>query len=179
MSESPERGSPTPHVGVLAGMRLVLIAASIALVACASTKARARVDRLGGINYAPRDEDHVIHVYERADDITRPYEKIGRVLAALKHEQTHLLMGTWSSPLASTLQDVLPEMEKRAREIGGDALILRDGTFGSTVKGSVMGMPMDMSSYLDTGSAFGNLEHYATVIRYTVGSEPSASQPSK
>lgn len=38
MSESPERGSPTPHVGVLAGMRLATGAIIVTMLVSAALK---------------------------------------------------------------------------------------------------------------------------------------------
>ena len=94
-------------------------------------------------------------------------------MLAVLQEERDSLAGTQKQPLVSTLQDVLPEMERQARALGGDALILREVGFEVNVAGPFAGNVT--SSY---GSAFQKVQHQATVIRYVDNGEdqPRTSQ---
>lgn len=86
--------------------------------ACTSTKVSAL--RLGDKTYPARDSEYPIAVYETADDVPRPFVKIGTI-SANRYDNTWVA----GMPLISQIGEVIEPMKRKAREIGADALVLK------------------------------------------------------
>jgi hypothetical protein len=77
---------------------------------------------LGDSSYPAYGKDHVVAVFETFNDVDREYVKIGRVQA----QQVNNAYGT-PIPQMSQIGEVIESMKRKAREVGADALVLREG----------------------------------------------------
>jgi len=93
--------------------RRVLARCGVALALLATACASASAVRLGEQTFSPRDENATIVVYESVDELPRPFVKVGRVVGE-------------GSDLAA-FASIVEVMKLRARELGGDALVLTGG----------------------------------------------------
>jgi hypothetical protein len=101
-------------------IRIFVAALALTSAACVSTDVS--VLPLGSASYPSYGKDHAVAVYETFNDVDREYVKIGRIQA----QQIKNTYGT-SIPQQSQIGEVIESMKRKAREVGADALVLREG----------------------------------------------------
>ncbi len=84
--------------------------------------------RLGLDRYAARPTDHEIPVFESMAELPRKFVKVGRIVG--------------EGPDVVSFESIVAEMQQRARELGGDALVLTGGGL-LLLKGTDFGVDVD------------------------------------
>ena len=102
--------------------------AVLLLAALASACATASGVRLGMERFEPRPVDHEVPIYESLRELPRPFLKVGRIVG----EGSDLV----------EFESIVTKMQQRARQLGGDALVITGGGL-LLLKGGDFGIDVD------------------------------------